>query len=172
MIEKKDKPCKICGGKRIYGMTICYKCFREKERKKREEKIAKLKERKKKRKEKDHNSYRYLRKIAWDIFSKFIRIKGSDENGMTECYTCGEKLHWKKLQAGHFHHSKLDFDERNIHKQCVRCNKWLSGNLAIYATKLALELGVTGMKKLLLDANTTIYSIQDLREIIKIYQQK
>jgi len=164
---KKEKPCKICGGRRIRGMTICYNCFLKREREKKKLKITKLKERKRIRKEKDRNSYRYLHKKAWTLFSKCIRIKGTDTEGMTNCYTCGARLHWKKLQSGHFHHSRLDFDKRNIHKQCPRCNTYLSGNLAIYGTKLMMELGKEGMQKLLLDANQKLYSTTELKQIIE-----
>lgn len=164
---KSKKPCKLCGGKRVGHLTICYSCFLKREREKRKLKIEKLKERKRKKKEKDHNSYKYLFKLAWTLFSKCVRMKGADEEGMTRCYTCNEIFHWKKLQAGHFHHRRLDFDKRNVHKQCPQCNKWKRGNLAIYGTKLAAELGVDGVKQLLLDANTKLYSIPELRQIIK-----
>lgn len=164
---KKLKPCKLCGGKRVGNLTICYRCFLKKEQAKRKLKIAKLKERKRIRKEKDRNSYKYLHKLARTLFSKCIRIEGADEDGITYCYTCGLRFHWKELQAGHFHHSRLDFDRRNIKKQCPQCNKWKSGNLAIYGTKLALELGTRGMKKLLLDANTKLYTTTELKQIIE-----
>jgi len=164
---KKEKPCKICGGRRIRGMTICYNCFLKREREKKKLKITKLKERKRIRKEKDRNSYRYLHKKAWTLFSKCIRIEGADEDGITYCYTCGLRFHWKKLQAGHFHHGRLDFDRRNIKKQCPRCNKWKSGELALYGTKLTQELGVDGMQRLLLDANTKRYTITELKQIIE-----
>ncbi len=159
-----------CGGKKLNGRSMCYQCFLKKEREKRELKIAKLKERKKIRKEKDRNSYRYLHKIAWDLFSKCIRIEGVDDEGITYCYTCGLRFHWKDLQAGHFHHSRLDFDRRNIHKQCPRCNKWKRGELALYGTKLAIELGTEGMKRLLLDANQKRYTCSELKEIISSCQ--
>ena len=172
MNAKKVKLCRLCGGKRVFGKTLCYACILKKERAKRELKLAKLKERKHKKKEKKLNSYRYLNKVAWELFSRYIRMKGADENGMTECYTCEKKFHWKKLFAGHFHHGKLDFDERNVHKQCNRCNSslFLRGNLNIYGTKLAQEIGAEGMKQLLLDANTKIYTWQELKIIINRLQ--
>jgi len=167
---KKIKPCRLCGGKRVGRLTICYQCFLKREKEKRGLKIAKLKERKKIRKDKNHNSYRYLHKLAWDLTSKVVRRNGADENGMNRCYTCGKKKHWKELQAGHFHHNKLDFDRaRNLRPQCAGCNNqmWKGGNLAIYGTKLSKELGVEGMQQLLLDANTKVYSTTELKEIIK-----
>jgi hypothetical protein len=164
---KPKKHCRLCDGKRVGNLTICYKHFLARERAKREIKFAKLKDRKKKRVERDHNSYRYLHKTADDLMSKVVRLDGSDENGMNSCYTCGVWIHWKELQAGHFHHGKLDFDKRNRRPQCSQCNKWKSGNLAIFGTKLTEELGVDGMKKLMLDANTKIYTTTELKKIIE-----
>lgn len=43
--------------------------------------------------------------------------------------------------AGHFYHAVLDFDEENINGQCVRCNKWMHGNLAPYSVYLLNKLG-------------------------------
>jgi NAD-dependent SIR2 family protein deacetylase len=75
-------------------------------------------------------------------------------------------FHWKRLQAGHYFHNKLDFDRRNLRPQCPRCNKWLRGNLAVYGVRLTKELGVKGMDQLMKDANTVTYSTMDLHKII------
>jgi hypothetical protein len=165
----KTKPCKICGGIRAWNKTKCFKCIIKDERERQKLKILKLKDRKKKKRIKDHNSYSYLKEKAWKSISRFIRLNGADCNGINICYTCGERKHYKKLNAGHFHHNKLDFDTRNLKPQCVHCNKFLRGNLAIYATKLVEELGEEGMKKLLLDANTKIYTCQELKQVIQLY---
>jgi hypothetical protein len=166
----KIKPCNICGGIRIWGKTKCFKCIIKEEREKRKLKIAKLKERKRVKKEKDHNSFRYLHKKAWILFSISVRQEGMDSNGMVRCYTCKELFRWQDLDAGHYFHGKLDFDKRNVKKQCTRCNRFKHGNHAIFGVYLAIELGVEGMKKLMLDANTKIYTCQDLKQIIQNYQ--
>lgn len=64
------------------------------------------------------------KKKAWAIFSKYIRLKGSD-NGYNKCCTCGVVKHWKELQAGHFipgRSNSILFVEDNVHPQCRRCN--------------------------------------------------
>ncbi len=167
----KIKPCK-CGNIALNNRRICYQCFLKRERSKRELKIAKLKNRKKIKKEKIRNSYRYLHKVADKLFSQYVRMKGCDKNGFDNCYTCGIRLHWKKMNAGHFHHGKLDFDERNRRKQCPQCNTWKSGNLGIFGTKLAEELGVQGMIQLMIDAHQRVYSTPELKQIILTYQSK
>lgn len=72
------------------------------------------------------------KKNAWDTFSKWIR------NRDKRCVTCGKT---EGLQAGHFWHNCLDFDEMNINAQCERCNHYLSGNLAVYASYLIAKYG-------------------------------
>jgi hypothetical protein len=165
----RTKPCKVCGGVRMYGKTKCYKCIIKEERKKQKLRIAKLKARKQKKREKDHNSYGYLKEKAWKCISLFIRRNGADCNGINSCYTCGVRKHYKELNAGHFHHNKLDFDTRNLKPQCVHCNKFLRGNLAVYATHLMEELGEEGMKQLLKDSNTKTYSCRELKQVIQLY---
>lgn len=92
----------------------------------------------------ERNKLRIWHKKAWDKMSEFVRKR---DKGI--CYTCG-KANWdeelgeftiKGMQGGHFRHGVLDFDPENIHCQCPQCNKWLSGNLAIYAVNLLNELG-------------------------------
>lgn len=73
-----------------------------------------------------------LKDNAWKTFSKYIRLRDK------KCYTCPKGL---AENAGHFWHNVLDFDEENIHGQCVHCNKWLSGNLAVYSVNLLREIG-------------------------------
>ena len=78
---------------------------------------------------------------AWNTFSLWIR----NRDKMT-CYTCGRKE--GTMQAGHFWHAVLDFDEENIHCQCSPCNHFRSGNLAVYGAKLLNEMGVKRFKAL------------------------
>lgn len=73
-----------------------------------------------------------LKDNAWTIFSQYIRLRDK------RCVTCPNGL---AENAGHFWHAVLDFDEENVNGQCVRCNKWLSGNLAVYAVYLLKKLG-------------------------------
>jgi hypothetical protein len=80
-----------------------------------------------------------LKDKAWKTFSKWIR------NRDKQCVCCGST---NNLQAGHYWHNCLDFDEENINAQCARCNKWLSGNLATYGMYLLNKLGTKKFKAL------------------------
>lgn len=68
---------------------------------------------------------------AWRYFSAYIRKRDP------RCVTCGAET----TQAGHFWHNVLDFDEENVNGQCLRCNHFMSGNLAPYSVYLLKKLG-------------------------------
>jgi len=87
-------------------------------------------------KKKKKKSKRLLKKTAWDLLSKIIRLKYSDSDGYCSCVTCGVTRHWSELQAGHFipkaQGNSVYFLEENIHPQCVSCNIFMGGNLTNY----------------------------------------
>jgi Bacteriophage Lambda NinG protein len=83
------------------------------------------------------------------------------------CYTCGHQ----GGEAGHYWHNKLDFDERNLHCQCTSCNRFKSGNLAIYAHNLIRDHGHKWFDKLDADAHQSLnkFSKDELEEFIQKY---
>jgi hypothetical protein len=85
------------------------------------------------------------------------------------CYTCGKIDDWKNMHCGHFKHGKLDFDFRNQHCQCPKCNTYESGKLDVYGIKLVREHGLGWVNQLEKDAwaKGNDYSIEELREIIR-----
>ena len=78
-------------------------------------------------------------KKTWQLFSKWVRERDK------KCVTCGAR---NTLQAGHFWHGVLDFDEMNINAQCSQCNKWKHGNLAVYSNYLIDKYGLKKFKEL------------------------
>lgn len=92
-----------------------------------------------------------MRDEAWGWLSKYIRLKSADQFGMVECYTCGNKVHYKESNAGHFKHghNKVTFLlEDNIKVQCVACNLYKSGVLDVYGMRLAKEKGISWLEEL------------------------
>ena len=60
------------------------------------------------------------------IFSKFIRLRDTDEYGNGRCITCGEWFRYKDLECGHFRsrrHLTTRWREENAHAQCTECNQ-------------------------------------------------
>ena len=59
------------------------------------------------------------------------------------CFTCGNRLSFKKRQAGHYlsrtiRRTRWDLD--NVHVQCNKCNVELGGNLKKYRERLDPEI--------------------------------
>ena len=106
------------------------------------------------------------KKRAWNLVSEYVR-----KESLGICFTCGEKKEWNKMHCGHYIHGKLDYDLRNLKAQCPRCNRFLHGNLGVYAEKLIEIYGLNWIKKLRLDSeNEKKYTIDDLKLIISKFE--
>lgn len=163
---KTCKNCKLVNVRESNGIAVskwCAGCRKAKTQEKKDKhKLTKTYEK---------SRYKTLHKKAWKVFSEWIRSKDA-VNGNVECYSCRVIGNYKTMQAGHYFHSKLDFDERNVHVQCCGCNLYKHGNLAPYGVRLALEIGAFGMEQLRLDSNTVKYTIEGLERIIEEYTPK
>ncbi len=102
---------------------------------------------------------------AWDTFSLWIRARDK------QCVTCGST---NNLQAGHYWHNVLDFDEENVNAQCRQCNHFLSGNLAVYASYLIAKIGTKRFKALDIRHTRAMASkkmeVEDYQKIIDKYK--
>ena len=109
---------------------------------------------------------RKFHKKAWDLHSKVVRMKAKGQ-----CYTCPDKRDWKLQNAGHFKHKDcLDFDPIAIQCQCVRCNKWLSGNLGEFAIRLVKEYGMMTVDEIRFRANQIKkFTREELEDFIDKY---
>lgn len=164
----KERLCKICGSKCYANTSWCFKHWREREKAKKEEKARLKRERKESTKGFQENLKKKLHRIAWRLMSEWIRRKDANPDGFVECYTCRRMKHYKETNAGHYKHGRLDFDERNLKVQCVKCNQHNSGELDLYAERLIEEYGLEWFNKLVKDAWCHQgYSVSDLRAIIE-----
>lgn len=130
-------------------------------------------------KKKQKSILKRLKSKCWKVVSEWVR---RNENGV--CFTCGAKQwdselgqnNWKVMQAGHYIHGALDYDEMNIHCQCVRCNKWLSGNLGEYTMKLISKYGIEEVEKLRIRASMAkkgeFYTEEGLLAVLEFYKNK
>lgn len=110
---------------------------------------------------------------AWKLMSQWVRLRGS-KNGVNWCFTCNALVLVKEANAGHYiHKDALDFNPMNVQNQCVKCNKWLSGNLGLYAHNLIVKYGLEEYKKLeSLRYREHHFTIKELEEIIEDLQIK
>ena len=81
---------------------------------------------------------------AWTQFSRFIRLRDSDEYGRAKCITCPAVKHWSEMDAGHFitraKESTL-FDERNVNCQCKNCNRFQGGKFFEHEQAIERKFG-------------------------------
>jgi hypothetical protein len=71
----------------------------------------------------------------WKVFSEFIRLRDSDENGFGKCFTCNRIIHYKKGDCGHGigrQHKSVKYNEKNNHLQCKPCNGFNGGKREVY----------------------------------------
>ena len=102
------------------------------------------------------------------LFSRYIRLKYSDENGNVTCYTCGVVMNWKQSQCGHYKTRAvmfLRFDDRNARVQCENCNCHKRGNLAVFGRNLEEEK--PGITEILEEEMRLIYKFtrDELRQL-------
>lgn len=110
------------------------------------------------------------------VFSEYIRRRYTNDNGITECYTCGKKDHWKELQCGHFmsrKHYSTRWNETNCQVQCAGCNVFRYGEQYKFGRNLDIEFGNGTADELhQLSRQIIKYDNQDLIEMIKHYEKK
>ena len=78
------------------------------------------------------------------LFSQYIRLRDTDENGYGKCISCGKIIHWKDGDAGHYvnrKHMSLRYDEKNVNLQCRACNRYDEGNMIGYNHGLVEKYG-------------------------------
>lgn len=108
---------------------------------------------------------------VWGVFSKYIRLRYADKNGMVECYTCGTKKHWTQMQAGHGlsgRGNSILFDEEIVRPQCKSCNIFKGGNYDIFHLKLMEEYGTDFLEKKLKQKKKVKKFTQE--ELFRLYQ--
>jgi len=107
-----------------------------------------------------------LHQKLWLLQGQQIKKREANFQGRVQCFTCFEWIPVKEAQIGHFWHNKLDFDERNLKIQDVKCNHFLGGNLGRYAARLIKENGIEWYEQLERDKNQFKgYGLKDLKEI-------
>ena len=109
------------------------------------------------------------------VFSVYVRRRGS-ENGIAACVSCGAKMPWQRIQAGHYvrrQHLATRWDEKNCWPQCFACNVWRRGNYAAYSAWLIKTKGAD-FPRILVDLASKPSSLKrsDLEELLNHYKKQ
>lgn len=196
MIEPKQKPCKGqmksngvgCGKLTLYRtLGLCSVCYREfllnDERGKiiLSKSIIHAKKETKKKENAFRSDLRHKLKTlgqfeaeAKKVFQRWVRLR-DESSGCVSCPTTEIELfdggHYKKAEI----YSGVIFDERNCHKQCRKCNRFLGGNELMFREGLIKRYGLDFVNQLEIYANLTRnnkYTREELIEIKRYYAEK
>lgn len=115
------------------------------------------------------------RKDAQKAFNAYIRERDHD----LPCISCGDFTPMTRggdYDCGHYRsvgaNPELRFEELNCHKQCKRCNRYLTGNHVNYRIGLLMRIGEEKVAWLEGNHKPMRYRIEELQAIAKAYRQK
>jgi hypothetical protein len=106
------------------------------------------------------------------VFSKWVRFSRA-KGGYCKCVTCGKIDAPERMDAGHFvgrQYRATRWDERNVHPQCIRCNRFGEGEKDAYADFIVRTYGADVLSELVAKKHTVAkHTTEDLLELIKKY---
>ncbi|MND94166.1 Bacteriophage Lambda NinG protein [compost metagenome] len=183
--EVKQKTCKACGGKFRPSLSTQKACSvkcalalapanHDKARKaidQRERREIRV------RKEKLKSRGDYMREAQAE-FNTYIRLR--DQH--LPCISCDslpsdhDLITGSRWDAGHYRSvgacPELRFEALNVHRQCVKCNRNLSGNAVEYRIRLVQRIGAEKVSWLEGPHQARKYTIEDLKAIKAAYRGK
>jgi len=107
------------------------------------------------------------------IFSRYIRLRDADKNGICSCITCSAKVHWKNIQCWHFltrGNYKYRWSENNCFAQCMPCNIYKSWNYISYTLVMIWKYGEKKVRDMQEDKELVKISTPEIREMIEKYK--
>lgn len=143
----KKKPSNwICSCKRKNGPDDlkCGFCQQEKPEDKKASKIK--------------NKTAYDELHLWPVFSTFVRLRDSDQDGILKCFTCSRRMHWRNAQCGHGvprQHKATKYNEINNNGQCPKCNAWEGGMREVYKEEMDKRHGAGTWDKMIVASRST-----------------
>lgn len=113
------------------------------------------------------------------VFSQFVRLKASDENGYCICYGCSKVYYWTEMQCCHYiprSHMNTRFLDENVVCGCSSCNKNEGGKLSSYSShfgNLIEKDRVGGVEALEDQAKVQYsYSVSEIKGLIAYYSKE
>jgi hypothetical protein len=161
---------------KVCGKVECAKAFARKTILKIEQKARKAEAIADQKRKMDLQPRRYWVHKAKLYFHRYIRMRDKDQ----PCISCGSPLQANKfggsVDAGHYRSvgsaKHLEFNPFNVHAQCKRCNRELSGNHSEYRKGLIERIGMGNVEWLEANNAPRKLSITELKELISIYKTK
>lgn len=108
---------------------------------------------------------------AQALFNEFVRLRDSGQ----PCISCDslpsdhDLITGSRWDAGHYRSvgacPELRFEPLNVHRQCVKCNRNLSGNAVEYRIRLVRRIGADKVDWLEGPHQARKYTIEDLKAL-------
>lgn len=176
----KDKKCKACGKSftpsKQFQVACDFKCAIIHSKNLAKNNLAKKKRKETKiAREKLKTRHKWL-KEAQSSFNAFIRERDKD----LPCISCGieygENKFGGNMDCGHYRSigsaPHLRFNTCNAHKQCVKCNRYLSSNAVEYRKGLINKIGSERVDSLECLNFSKKYDIDYLKRVKYIFNKK
>lgn len=110
------------------------------------------------------------------LANRYARLRDTKELGGAFCISCLTWCEFDELDGGHFiptTSEAIRFDERNINAQCVKCNRFMGGNVRHYLKGMIRKYGQVVVDELeSKERETKKWSEAELREIEIYYKEK
>ncbi len=75
----------------------------------------------------------------WPVFSRYIRLRDTNSEGIGKCFTCNLMRYWRDADCGHGagrQHKGTKYNEQNNHLQCKKCNGFEGGMREVYKSEM------------------------------------
>lgn len=123
-----------------------------------------------------HKNRTTAKKALDKVFSHYIRLRATDENGYGNCFTCGQTYHWTEVDCGHFM-SRVNlstrYDELNCQFQCKHCNISNSGQQYEFGVNLNWVYGPDTAESIVrASKQLRKFTLAEYEEMIKHYMKK
>lgn len=115
---------------------------------------------------------------AQTLFNEYIRLRDAGQ----PCISCDslpsdrDLITGSRWDAGHYRSvgacPELRFEPLNVHRQCVKCNRNLSGNAVEYRIRLVQRIGADQVAWIEGPHQARKYTIEDLKAIKAEYRAK
>ncbi len=92
----------------------------------------------------------------WPIFSLYIRLRDSNNDGIGRCFTCGTPKHYTRADCGHGlprQHKKTKYSLQNNHLQCKHCNGFKGGMREKYMAEMDKRYGAGTWERMEIEAH-------------------
>jgi len=109
------------------------------------------------------------------IYSKYIRLRDSDNKWMCTCVTCWAIASWQEMHNTHFitrANYKYRRDDDNCFAGCPRCNIWLKWNYIAYTLVMIKKYWRQFVEDRQADKELVKISTAQIEEMILTYKQK